>query len=57
MEVDIPPPFPPNPAIFTLSEDTIKNILLKYSNAAIESNKSDPVLLALSRGIRDHLSK
>jgi hypothetical protein len=57
MEVDIPPPSPPNPVIFTISEDTIKNMLLKYSNATIESNKSDPVLLALSRGIRDHLSK
>ncbi len=57
LEADIPPPSPPNPAIFTLSEDTIKNILLKYSNVAIESNISDLVLLALSRGIRDHLSK
>ncbi len=57
LEADIPPPSPPNPAKFTLSEDTIKNMLLKYSNAAIESNISDPVLLALSRGIRDHLSK
>jgi hypothetical protein len=56
MNVDIPPPFPP-PMAFTLSlsEETIKNMLLKYSNAAISSNIQDPVLLALSRGIRDHL--
>jgi hypothetical protein len=37
LEADIPPSSPTNPEIFTLSEDTIKNMLFKYSNAAIES--------------------
>lgn len=52
MDVDIPPPSPP-PTAFTLSlsEETIKN-MLKYSNAAISSTIQDPVLLALSRGIK-----
>ncbi len=40
---------------FTLSERTIKNLLLKYSQAAIASNISDPVLLALTKGIESHL--
>ena len=57
LEVDIPPPSPPPSELFTLSEATIKSMLLKYSNAVIASNINDPVLLALLRGIKDHLSK
>ena len=50
LEVDIPPPSPPPSELFTLSEATIKSMLLKYSSAAIASNINDPVLLALLRG-------
>ena len=53
MDVDIPPPSsspPSNSELFTLSEATIKSMLLKYSNAVIASNINDPVLLALLRG-------
>ena len=53
LDVDVPPSSPP-PSGFTLSEQTIKNMLFKYCNAAIDSNIQDPVLLALSRGMRDH---
>ena len=56
LDVHVPPSSPP-PTAFTLSEKAIKNMLFKYLNAAIDSNIQDPVLLALSRGMRDHLSK
>lgn len=39
----------------TLSEQTIENMLLKYSQASIASNISVPVLLALTKGIKSHL--
>ena len=50
MNVDIPPPSPPpsNSELLTLSEATIKSMLLKYANASIASNINDPVLLAIS---------
>ena len=51
MDVDIPPPSsspPSNSELFTLSEATIKSMLLKYANASIASNINDPVLLAIS---------
>jgi hypothetical protein len=58
MNVDIPPPSPPpsNSELFTLSEATIKSMLLKYASAAIASNINESVLLVLLRGIKDHIS-
>lgn len=46
----------PNETELTLSEETIKCMLLKYASVAIRSAIKDPVLLALSEGIRSHLS-
>ena len=43
-----PSPPPSNSELLTLSEATIKSMLLKYANASIASNINDPVLLAIS---------
>ncbi|KAI9559463.1 hypothetical protein GHT06_013453 [Daphnia sinensis] len=59
MDIEPSPSSPPTPVnhIAHLSEETIKNMLLKYSLAAIEKNIEDPILLGLAHGIRSHLSK
>ncbi len=57
MDVDIPVPDISSPTSeLTLSEETIKRILLKYACVAIRSGVKDPIILALSEGIRSHLS-
>nr|CAH0104180.1 unnamed protein product [Daphnia galeata] len=56
MDVDIPVPDISSPTSeLTLSEETIKRILLKYACVAIRSGVKDPITLALSEGIRSHL--
>ena len=58
MDVDIPVPDISSPTSeLTLSEETIKRILLKYACVAIRCGVKDPITLAFSEGIRSHLSK
>ena len=57
MDVDIPVPDISSPTSeLTLSEETIKRILLKYACVAIRSGVKDPITLALSEEIRSQLS-